>query len=60
MDMIIPPLKIKMLFESNHVRSRILVRRLAVRSNAARGEACFTLGTERSPVPKRKPMVGVA
>ena len=30
MDMIIPPLFIKMLLESNPLKSRILVRRLAV------------------------------
>ena len=39
MDMTIPPLKIKILLESNPPKSRILVRILAV-PDAARGVPC--------------------
>ena len=38
MDMTIPPLESKTLLESNPLKSRILVRRLAVRESRSRGK----------------------
>ena len=51
MDMIIPPLKLKIMLESNPLKSRILVRRLAVLRHApvARTPAhvrCACTGTQ--------------
>ena len=46
MDMRIPPLKIKILLESNPPKSRILVRRLAVWKQAA---VCLAPSCRRDP-----------